>query len=75
MQCVRVALEEIQQQNLDGVHTTIVKCLDEIVTCQLSLTAWDMFASPEQDEEHWQEDCLSCYPGKVVNIGTRMLGI
>ena len=68
-------LEEIPQQNLDGVHATIVKCLDEVVSCQLSLTAWDMFTFPEEDEEHWLEDCLSYFPGKVVNISTRMPGI
>ena len=51
---------------------SIVKCLDKVATCQLSLTAWDMFTFPEEDEEHWREDCLSYYLGKVVNIRARM---
>ena len=50
--CWPPAPEEIPQQNLDGVCTTIVKCLDEVVSCQLSLMVWDMFAFPEADEEH-----------------------
>ena len=68
-------LDEIPQQNLDGVCATIVKCLNEVTSHQLSLTAWDMFVFPEEDEEHWWEDCLSYYPEKLVNIGARMPGI
>ena len=68
-------LDEIPQQNLDRVCAPIVKCLDEVASHQLSFTAWDMFAFPKEDEQHWQEDCLSYYPQKVVNIGTRMPGI
>ena len=75
IECWLTVPEEIFQRNLDGVCATIVKCLDKVVTCQLSLTAWDMFVFPEAEEEHWQEDCLLYYPGKVVNIGARMPGI
>lgn len=57
------------------VCAVIVQCLDEVVTRQMSLTVWDMFAFPEAKEEHWQVDCLSYYPGKVVNVGMRMLGL
>ena len=49
--------------------------LDEVVTCHLSVTAWDSFTFPQAEEEHWKEECLSYYPGKVVNIGTHMPGI
>ena len=69
------AVRCIFQQNLEGVGRTIVKCMDEVATCQLSLTAWDIFAFPAAEEEHWKEDCLSCYLGEVVNIGVRMPGI
>ena len=34
-----------------------------------------MFTFPVAEEEHWKEDCLSYYLGKVVNIGVRMPGI
>ena len=66
--------DKIPQQNLDGVRTTIVKFLDEVASHQLSLTAWDMFAFPKEDKEHWWEDCLLYYPWKVVNIRARMPG-
>lgn len=67
--------EEIPQQILDRVCVTIVKHLDKVAIRQLSLTVWDMFAFPEAEEEHWWEDCLSYYPGKVVNIRARLAGI
>ena len=60
------------QQNLQGVHTTIIRHLDEVVTHQPSLTVWDSFTFPMMEEEHWKEECLSYYPGKVVNIGPWM---
>ena len=63
------------QQDLQGVCGTIVRRLDEVATCQLSLTAWDSFTFPQVEEEHWKEECLSYYPGKVVNIGAHMPGI
>ena len=40
----------------------------------VSLTAWDMFAFPEEPE-HWQEDFLSYIRGEEINMGGRMLGL
>ena len=68
-ECWPMPPDDIPQQNIEGVCGTIIRHLDEVVTCQLSLTAWDIFAFPAAEEEHWKEDCLSYYPGKVVNIG------
>ena len=73
--CWPTAPDEIPQKNLDKICTTIVKHLEEVASRQLSLTAWDMFTFSEEDKEHWWEDCLSYYPGMVVNIGIRMPGI
>ena len=74
-ECWPMLSDDIPQQNLQEVCGTIVKHLDEVVTCQLSLTAWDTFAFPVAEEEHWKEDCVSYYLGKVVNIGVQMPGI
>ena len=63
------------QQNLEGVRGIIMRHIDEFVTHQLLLTAWDSFAFPAAKEEHWKEDCLSYYLGKVVDIGAWMPGI
>ena len=74
-ECWPMLCDDIPQQNLEGVHRTIIKHLDEVATCKLSLTAWDTFAFPAAEEEHWKEDCLSYYLSKVVNIGAQMPGI
>ena len=50
----------------------IVRRLDEVATHRLSVTVWDPFAFPQVEEEHWKEECLSYYPGKVVNTGACM---
>ena len=52
-ECWPAVPDEIPQQNLRQVRMTIVKHLDKVVTCQLSLIAWDMFAFLEAEEEHW----------------------
>ena len=36
---------------------------------------WDRFAFPQNEEKHWKEEVLSHYPGKVVNIRARMMGL
>ena len=41
----------------------------------LSITTWDHFAFPQTEEKHWKEECLSYYPGRVVNVRARMPGI
>ena len=67
--------ESAPQQDLQEVCWMIVRRLDKVATCQPSLTAWDSFTFPQVDEEHWKEECLSYYPGMVLNIGARMPGI
>ena len=74
-ECWPVVPEEIPQQDLNRVCMSIVEHLDGMATCGLSLMAWDMFVFPKAEEEHWWEDCLSYYLGKLVKIGARMPGI
>ena len=66
---------ENPQQDLWGVCQTIVKRLDEVVTCHPSITVWNHFAFPQTEEKHWKEEVLSHYLGKVVDDGAHMLGI
>ena len=49
-------------------------CFGEDALCLLSLTAWDRFAFPE-DQEHWCEDYLSYLPRNELNVGARMPGL
>ena len=51
-ECLPTAPEEIPQQDLQRVCGTIIKCMDEVATCQLLLTAWDMFTFLAAEEEH-----------------------
>ena len=74
-ECWHSPQESIPQQDLQGVQGMIVRRLDEVVMHQPSLTMWDSFMFPQVKEEHWKEECLSYYLGKVVNIGVHMLGI
>ena len=67
--------DDIPQQNLDSMRAVIMQCLDEVAMQQLSITAWDMFAFPEAEEDHWKEEYLSYYLSKVVNISARMPGL
>ena len=64
--------EDIPQQDLQGMQQTIVRRLDEVVTHYLSVIMWDSFAFPQVEEENWKKECLSYYPGKIVNIGSCM---
>ena len=57
------------------MQETIVRRLDEVATHHPSVPVWDPFAFPQVEEEHWEEECLSYYPGRVVNIGACMPGI
>ena len=43
-----------------------------MVTHHPSVTVWDPFAFPQAEEKHCREECISYYPGKVVNIRARM---
>ena len=63
------AVRRNPQQDLGGVQETIVRRLDEVATHCPSITTWDGFAFPQNEEKHWKEEVLSHYLGKVVNIG------
>ena len=57
------------------MRETIVRRLDEVVTCCPSITVWDHFAFPQTEEKHWREEVLSHCLGKVVVVGACMPGI
>ena len=46
-----------------------------MVTCRPSITMWDHFPFPQNEEKHWKEEVLSHYPGKVVDVRACMPGI
>ena len=50
------------------------KALNEVATWQPLLTAWDTLL-PGSRGRTLERDCLSYYPGKVVNFGAQMPGI
>ena len=46
-----------------------------MVTHHLSITVWSPFAFPPAEEEHWRQECLLYYLGRVVNVRACMPGI
>ena len=45
--------EETLQQELGGIHRVVVCKLNEVATHQPSNMAWDRFAFPPEEEQHW----------------------
>ena len=73
-ECWPTPPEQVPWQNMEGVQAKVVARLDEDTMCMVSLTAWHMFAFPEE-LEHWWGDLLSYIPGGEINVGVRMLDL
>ena len=73
-QCWPMPHDKIPVQSLEGKRESIVHRLDEVAMQCPSTIAWDKFAFPQTDQEFWHEDVLCYHPGKILDIGARMLG-
>ena len=73
-QCWPTLRDGISEQDLEGIMEVIVCRLDEVAMHHPSTTAWDRFAFPQTNQKYWQEEVLSHYAGKVLNISVHMPG-
>ena len=51
--------ENTPQQDFQGVHGTIVRRLDKVATRQPLVMAWDSFAFPQVEDEHWKKNAYT----------------
>ena len=72
-QCWPVPCNETPVQDLTGIKEHIVKRL-EVMIHTPSNTTWDRFAFPKTDQKYWREEVLCHHPGKVLDVGTWILG-